>query len=139
MKKSVIGYWIATGLLAASNLMGGIMDLARPPEMVAGMQQLGYPAYFMVIIGAWKVLSVPALLAPGFARLKEWAYAGIVFDLTGAAISHAAVGDPADKIVTPLVLVALAAASYALRPASRRVMVAAAQREQRVTAEPVPA
>src|SRR5690349_4254998 len=83
MKKNALAYWITTGLLAAAFAMGGAMDLARPPEMLAGMQHLGYPSYFLLILGAWKVLAAPALLAPGFARLKEWAYAGIVFDLSG--------------------------------------------------------
>lgn len=114
-----IGYWAATGLLAAAFFMGGAMDLAHPPELMQGMAKLGYPAYFMTILGTWKVLGALAILAPRTARLKEWAYAGMVFDLTGAAASHLASGDPANKIVTPLVLVGLLAASWALRPASR--------------------
>src|SRR5882672_12966923 len=69
--------------------------------------------------GAWKVLSVPALLAPRLPRLKEWAYAGIFFDLTGAAASHAFSGDPPGRIATPLLLLLIAAMSWALRPSSR--------------------
>src|SRR5260221_7420912 len=114
-----IGYWAATGLVAATFLAGGAAELAWPPAAVAGMRALGYPAYFLTILGVWKVLSAPALLAPRLPRLKEWAYAGIFFDLTGAAASHAFSGDSPGKIATPLVLLLVAAASWALRPPSR--------------------
>jgi len=118
-KPRVIGYWVTTGLLAAAFLAGGAAELASGTAAVASTLALGYPAYFLTILGAWKVLSVPALLAPRLARLKEWAYAGIFFDLTGAAASHAFSGDTPGKIATPLVLLAIAAASWALRPPSR--------------------
>ena len=85
------------------------------------MAALGYPAYFVTILGARKLLGGLALLAPRLPRLKEWAYAGIAFDLTGAAFSHAAVAHPAAKVIAPLVILGLAAASWALRPASRRL------------------
>src|SRR6266478_5549009 len=114
-----IGYWAATGLVAAAFLAGGAAELMSPPAAVAGMRALGYPAYFLTILGVWKVLSAPALLAPRLPRLKEWAYAGIFFDLTGAAASHAFSGDSPGKIATPLVLLLIAAASWALRPPSR--------------------
>ena len=118
-KQRVIGYWVATGLLAATFLAAGIAEVASAPGAVAATLALGYPAYFVAILGVWKVFSVPALLAPGLPRLKEWAYAGIFFDLTGAAASHAISGDPPGRIATPLVLVLIAAASWALRPPSR--------------------
>lgn len=121
MKTKTMGYWAATGLTAAAFAAGGVMDLLRGPDVLEGMAHLGYPAYFAAIIGAWKVLGAAAILAPRMPRLKEWAYAGIAFDLTGAAISHAAVGDAAAKVVTPLVLLGLAAASWALRPAARKL------------------
>lgn len=82
---------------------------------------LGYPLYFMTIIGLWKVLGSVALLAPGFPRVKEWAYAGIFFNMTGAAVSHVAVGDAAWHVAVTLAFAALAIASWALRPASRMV------------------
>jgi hypothetical protein len=84
------------------------------------MAELGYPAYFVTILGIWKVLGGLAILAPRRPLLKEWAYAGIAFDLTGAAFSHAAVGQPMVKVIVPLVLLGIAVASWALRPASRR-------------------
>lgn len=124
MKTEKIGYWATTGLVAFAFAFGGVMDLARPPEVMAGIEALGYPAYFALIIGVWKVLGAAALLAPRLPRLKEWAYAGMVFDLTGAAASHAAVGDPAAKVIVPLVLLALVVASYVLRPAGRALKIA---------------
>ena len=116
-KLKTIAYWGATSLTALAFFTGGLADLARGPAMVNGMAHLGYPSYFMLILGAWKVLGALAVVAPRFPRLKEWAYAGMAFDLTGAALSHAAVGDPAGKVLVPLVLLGIAAASWALRPA----------------------
>lgn len=120
-KGKKIGYWVTTALLALAYLAGGAGDLSRGPEMVAGMAHLGYPAYLLLILGVWKLLAVPTLLAPKLPRLKEWAYAGIVFNLTGASVSHAASGDGAGKVVTPLVILLIAAASWALRPEGRKL------------------
>src|SRR5258708_24907775 len=114
-----IGYWVTTSLFAAAFLASGAAELASAPAAVASTLALGYPGYFLTILGVWKVLSAPALLAPRLPRLKEWAYAGIFFDLTGAAASHAFSGDTPGKIATPLVLLLIAAASCALRPPSR--------------------
>jgi uncharacterized membrane protein YphA (DoxX/SURF4 family) len=119
MNTRLIGYWVSTGLTALAFAAGGMGDLARGPAMLEGMAHLGYPAYFLLILGVWKLLGAIAILAPRFPRLKEWAYAGIVFDLTGAAFSHAAVGDGAGKVITPLVLLGIAAASWTLRPEGR--------------------
>src|SRR5690349_1834870 len=116
-KLKTIAYWGATALTALAFLTGGLADLARGPAMVSALGQLGYPSYFLLILGAWKVLGALAIVAPRLPRLKEWAYAGMAFDLTGAALSHAAVGDPVAKIVVPLVILGVAAASWALRPA----------------------
>jgi len=115
------GYWTTTTITALAFLTGGAAYLYRVDETVAGMAELGYPAYFVTLLGAWKLLGGLAILAPRLGRLKEWAYAGIAFDLTGAAFSHAAVGHGAGKLIAPLVMLAIAAASWALRPASRRL------------------
>lgn len=115
------GYWTTTTLIALAFLSGGAAYLVRADVPLRGMAELGYPAYFVTILGAWKVLGGLAILAPRLPRLKEWAYAGIAFDLTGAAFSHAAVGDPLVKVIVPLVLLGIAAASWALRPESRRL------------------
>ena len=118
-KLKVIGYWLTTGLFAAAFLASGAAELTGAPAAVTATVALGYPAYVLAILGVWKVLSVPALLAPRLPRLKEWAYAGIFFDLTGAAVSHAVTGASLGTIATPLVLLVLAGASWALRPPSR--------------------
>lgn len=119
MKGRLIAYWVTTGLVALAMLTGGAADVMRPPDAVAGMVHLGYPAYFMVILGVWKLLAGIALLAPRFPRLKEWAYAGTIFDLTGASASHAASGDPAWHIIVPLLIAVIVLVSWALRPESR--------------------
>ena len=83
-------YWITTALTAFVFLSGGATDLARPEFLVEGMTHLGYPTYVVIILGVWKILGGIVVLGPRLPRLKEWAYAGMVFDLTGAAASHAA-------------------------------------------------
>ncbi len=121
MKPQAIVYWVSTALIAAAFVLGGAIDATARPPAVAFLAHLGYPAYFATLIGVWKVLGGVAVLAPRLPRLKEWAYAGIFFDLTGAAVSHAASGDGASRIVTPLVLVGIGCASWLLRPQSRRL------------------
>ena len=119
MRAKSIVYWITTVLVAFS-MSGGIAQLARVPGVVDGfVRVLGYPPYFVTILGFWKVAGAIAILVPGFPRLKEWAYAGIFFDLTGAAASSAAVGGGAFHILAPLVVAVLAVTSWALRPQSR--------------------
>ena len=121
-KMTTAAYWTATILTALAMLSGGVFSLLGVEETFRGMTELGYPAYFVTLLGIWKVLGGLAILAPRLPRLKEWAYAGIAFDLIGAAFSHAAVGHPAVKVIVPLVLLGIAAASWALRPASRRIV-----------------
>lgn len=119
MKMRPIAYWITTALTAFFFLSGGAVDVIRPSFALEGMTHLGYPAYFMVILGVWKLLGGIIVLLPRFPRVKEWAYAGMLFDLTGAAASHAAVGDPLGKILTPIIILGIVAASWALRPQER--------------------
>ena len=121
MKAQAVGYWVCTVLIGLSFLSGGVADLLRPPQVVEGMTHLGYPAYFMIILGVWKLLGAGVVLLPGLALIKEWAYAGMIFDLTGASASHIASGDDVRHIVTPLVLAVLVVASWALRPEGRRL------------------
>jgi hypothetical protein len=85
------------------------------------MEHLGYPSYFLLIIGVWKMSCAVALVVPRFPRLKEWAYAGAIFNYTGAVASHLAVDDSASKWVGPLVFAAITLASWALRPPNRRL------------------
>jgi uncharacterized membrane protein YphA (DoxX/SURF4 family) len=121
MKGKTIAYWITTGLVALAFLSGGVFDAIQAPQAVEIIKHLGYPAYFASIIGVWKVVGAIAILLPRFPVLKEWAYAGFLFDLTGAAASHIAVGDGAKDILTPVILLGVVAASWALRPESRRL------------------
>lgn len=119
MNNRNIPYWITTALFAFALTGSGIMAITRQPQMMAGFEHLGYPAYLLTILGAWKLLGVVALISPGLPRLKEWAYAGFVFNLTGAIASHLAVGDAPGQVVAPVLLLALLAASWKLRPSSR--------------------
>jgi uncharacterized membrane protein YphA (DoxX/SURF4 family) len=130
-----IAYWFTTGILALEFAMGGVFSVLHPPIVVAGLTHLGYPAYLPILLGTWKLLGVLALLAPRFPRLKEWAYAGILFDLTGAAFSHASSGDGAGDIAAPLVFLVLAIVSWLLRPQSRTLGAILPARAERVRVE----
>jgi len=121
MKAKTIGYWLCTALLAFVLLTSGAGHVARMKESLAGILQLGYPAYFVTILGVWKLLGGLTILAPRLPRLKEWAYAGVIFDLTSAAASHVAKGNPTFHVVAPLVIAGIALGSWALRPESRRL------------------
>ena len=116
-----IGYWVSTGLFAFALGSGGVMHLIVEPTMAENMSHVGHSEVFMRIIGTWKVLGVLALLAPGLPKLKEWAYAGFTFLLTGATATHLAYGDPLAESLMPLFLLGVAAISYALRPEGRRL------------------
>jgi hypothetical protein len=125
----VIAYWIATTIIGLETLAGGFVDLTNGREAIfAGnpvvevVTSLGYPAYVLTILGIWKILGAITLIVPGVRRLKEWAYAGIVFELSGAAASHA-IRHQGSDIVAPLVLLGVALASWALRPPGRRLGV----------------
>ncbi|HTV16308.1 MAG TPA: DoxX family protein [Acidobacteriaceae bacterium] len=136
-RSRVILYWIATLLIAAEMVTGGTWDLVRTAYVRELMAHLGYPEYMLTILGAWKILGAIAILAPGFPRLKEWAYAGMIFDLTGAAASHLVCHDPGSKVVIPLTLSLIALLSWALRPSSRRLSFTASQDDVR-SARPHP-
>jgi uncharacterized membrane protein YphA (DoxX/SURF4 family) len=115
-----LAYWIVTGILATECIVGGVMGELQMPPFIGIIRHLGYPPYFMTILGVWYVLAGVALLAPRFPRVKEWAYAGLVFNYTGAAASHLAAGDGASTLIAPVVFMGLTLASWALRPPSRK-------------------
>jgi len=121
MKLKSTGYWVVTGMVAFFIGSGGAAELMRVPGNVEGLVHLGYPVYFATIIGFWKVLGAVAILVPGFPRLKEWAYAGIFFNMTGAAATGVFTHSAEWHMIVDLVLAALTVASWALRPASRRL------------------
>lgn len=121
MKVKIFAYWFVTGLFCAGMLMGGVINLIGGEEVKKGMEEIGFPLFFARILGFWKVAGVLALLAPGLGLLKEWAYAGFVFNLTGAAACHFFAGHGAGEMVAPLILLALLVASWILRPESRKL------------------
>lgn len=119
MRKQTIAFWAATILGPASFVIDGYLQLTRDPQVMATLAHLGYPAYFATILGVCKLLGAIAIVGPGFPRIKEWAYAGFFFELTGAAATRAFAGDAVADIIAPLVFLALVMASWALRPTAR--------------------
>lgn len=116
---NLIAYWTFTVLAALLFAVPGAALLLRIPHFTEDMAQLGYPSYFLTILGVWKLLGVFAILVPGLPRLKEWAYAGMIFDLSSAVISRTATGGAAITILPPLLVVAIVIVSWKLRPAGR--------------------
>jgi len=130
-KRNKIIYWIATIWLALGMVATGIqqmlqmkVDGALAPPGVYGITKLGYPVYFLTIIGVWKLLGVIAVLVPKFPLLKEWAYAGFFFIMTGAIFSHIAVGHAAAELFPSLLLLVLTVVSWYFRPANRKIIPA---------------
>ncbi len=121
-KRKLIVYWASTALLAFGMLASGMAQLFRSKEMVELLTQLGYPAYLLSILGFWKVLGVIVILLPGFKLVKEWAYAGFFFVMTGALVSHLACHDTDLKgILGPLMQTVFVILSWHFRPASRKL------------------
>ena len=118
-------YWVVTGLMAAFMLMASIPDVLRQRQAIEVFGHLGYPAYLLPFLGTAKILGVIAVLIPGSGRLKEWAYAGLIFDITGALYSHLSVGDPVSVWGFAVVGLVLVGGSYGfgrLRTQERRVI-----------------
>lgn len=123
-KRDKIIYWIATIWLALGMVSTGAVQLLKQKEGQGALDtinQLGYPEYILTILGVWKILGVVALLIPRFPLLKEWAYAGFFFTMTGAIFSHIASGKPAD-IFPALLLLVLTMVSWYFRPADRKLV-----------------
>ncbi|HYH55238.1 MAG TPA: DoxX family protein [Anseongella sp.] len=120
-KRNKIIYWIATIWLALGMLSSAIVQLIKVEEEVDFILRLGYPVYFLTIIGCWKILGVVAVLIPKFPLLKEWTYAGFLFITSGAAFSHIASGTMSE-IFPSLLLLTLTALSWYFRPAERKVI-----------------
>jgi len=130
-KRDKIIYWISTVWLAAGMLATGVQQImkvqlegALSPPGVYGIIELGYPVYVLTLLGIWKLLGVVALLVPNYALVKEWAYAGIFFLLTGAIFSHVAVGHPAAELFPASLLLALTVLSWYFRPPNRKITMA---------------
>src|SRR5438477_12363348 len=122
-KRNKIIYWIATIWLALGMVATGAVQLFKAKEGQGGadmITHLGYPVYFLTILGVWKILGVAALLIPKFPLLKEWAYAGFFFVMSGAVFSHIAAHDPMKELFPGLLLLALTVISWYFRPAARK-------------------
>jgi DoxX-like family len=118
-------YWAATAIATIAFVLPGVANLAHAAHITQDMAHLGYPPYFPTLLGAWKVLGAAVIVSPRFPRLKEWAYAGMIFDLTGAAFSRTATGDGIATVIFPLGIAAVVLASWRLRPEGRALHSAA--------------
>ena len=120
-KRNNIIYWFTTLWLALGMASTGIVQLIKMDEEVAMVTQLGYPAYFLTILGVWKILGVVVILMPKVPLFKEWTYAGFFFAMSGAIFSHIAVEDSAKELFGPLLLLVLTIVSWYFRPESRKL------------------
>ena len=121
-KKNKIIYWVATIWLSLGMASTGIVQLTQMKEEVDMFARLGYPAYLLTILAVWKLLGVVTVLIPKFPLLKEWAYAGFFFTMSGAIVSHFFVGDDAKEFFGPALLLVLTVVSWYFRPAERKLV-----------------
>lgn len=129
-KRGKIIYWISTIWLALGMVSTGMVQLTKQeaegavaPPGVWGITKLGYPIYFLTILGVWKILGAIAVLIPKFPLLKEWAYAGFFFIMSGAIFSHIAVGSSMNELIPSLLLLILTGVSWYFRPADRKIIL----------------
>lgn len=126
-RRNKIIYWIATAWLSLGMLSTGLVQLFKGKTGTGGVEtisHLHYPVYLLTILGTWKILGVAALLIPKYPLLKEWAYAGFFFLLTGALFSHFASGDNLNELFPSLLLLALTGVSWYFRPSGRKIVLA---------------
>src|SRR3954463_1436203 len=122
MAMRTASYWMITSIMGAECAVGGAMDLLRLPPFYPMMIDLGYPSYLATILGTAKLIAAVIVLAPGLPRLKEWAYAGVLINMIGAAASNAA-AHHYSGMIGPLAVAVLALVSWAIRLGSRRLSV----------------
>ena len=130
------GYWAATSLVVFALLAGGMGDVMHFKPVAEGMKRIGYPLYFLTLVGTWKILGGFALVWPGMPRLREWAYAGVFFVMTGAAISHAVCGE-VGYVFAPTLLAILGVLSWTLQPEGRLPRLVTAGANRRPSASPI--
>ncbi|WPO79216.1 DoxX family protein [Flavobacterium sp. KACC 22761] len=121
-KRNKIIYWVATLWLALGMTATGIVQLLQSKDETDRMSHLGYPIYLLILLGVWKLLGVITVLAPKFPLLKEWAYAGFFFAMSGAIFSHFAANDSAKDFFGPTLLLILTVISWHFRPAERKLI-----------------
>ncbi len=134
MKKTKIAYWIFTGLFAFAMLGSAIPDIMVVPMAVQGFRELGYPTYLIPFLGVAKLLGVIAILVPGYPRIKEWAYAGLVFDLLGATYSVYSIGKAVSDWAPMLVILLVGAGSYVYYHKKLAAIVVASKLESQLIA-----
>lgn len=120
-KRNKIIYWIVTIFLSIGMLAGGTQQMLQIGGYNEIVTSLGYPLYLLSILGVWKILGVIAILIPKFPLLKEWAYAGFFFAMSGAFISHIVVGQAFAEAVPSLILMTITVLSWYFRPAGRKI------------------
>jgi hypothetical protein len=123
-KRNKIIYWVATIWLSLGMVSTGTVQLLKVKEEADMFTHLGYPLYLLTILGVWKFLGVIAVLIPKFRLLKEWAYAGFFFAMSGAVFSHLAIGDGAKEFFGPILLIILTVVSWYFRPSDRKMILA---------------
>lgn len=123
-KAKKISYWIFTLWLALGMVSTGIVQVLKVKSETDFIIQLGYPGYILTLLGAWKILGAAAVLVPKLPLIKEWAYAGFFFTMTGAVYSHIAAGSAMKEIFPAVLLLALTVVSWSLRPAERKIVSA---------------
>jgi uncharacterized membrane protein len=122
-KRNKIIYWLATLFFSFGMLAGGIQQVLQIGGYNEIISKLGYPLYLLSIIGTWKILGVVVLLIPKYKLVKEWAYAGFFFVMTGAAISHIVVGQPLVEAIPALVLLIALSVSWFFQPSNRKLII----------------
>lgn len=122
-KRNKIIYWITTIFLSLGMTAGGIQQMLQIGGYNEIVTKLGYPLYLLTILGVWKILGVIAILIPKFPLVKEWAYAGFFFAMSGAFISHLTVGQPFSEAVPSLILLTVTVSSWYFRPVERKLII----------------
>jgi hypothetical protein len=122
-KRNKIIYWVATLWLALGMVSTGIVQVLKVEKEVDNITKLGYPVYFLTILGTWKILGVVAVLIPKFPLIKEWAYAGFFFAMSGATLSRIASGGSMNEMFPSLLLLVLTVVSWYFRPVDRKVIL----------------
>jgi uncharacterized membrane protein YphA (DoxX/SURF4 family) len=115
------GYWLVTAVVVGESAIGGLLDLLRAPPFFPVLIDLGYPAYLATIMGIAKLIAAVVIAAPRLPRLKEWAYAGVMINMIGAAASHVAARQALSSVIAPAAFATLTLLSWAWRPPSRRL------------------
>jgi hypothetical protein len=128
-------YAVSTVIAVAAFVGSGLANFLHLDHVAHDMARLGYPPYFMTVLGTWKILGAIAIAAPRLSRAKEWAYAGMIFDLTGAAASRAAAGDAIGTVLAPLAVAVVVVVSWASRPATRMLPSRSAAGQSALRAE----